>query len=313
MDGYDEELSLFINNDRFKISLCMMLPLNYNPNFKGQTKIKRTYKELMGDTLDKFSFNIVCNGEKLYKPYSDDNILDSDIVFLEFKYKEKNKDTPRKPIGLLWFTFNHKIVANKRIPHSGILVRSKNILMGDNNALVTALFRNRTDEFITSYRELTQALQGLFGELLINSLKLDDNARRDWFDVNGASIELRDIISDFLKRLNTYRYLASKAFNSDDFEKYRAKLERALAELTSNPEPKEMMKAFKNAKDKHDEDQRQKNLFEYANEDIPLETSIIKNFYDKILQLLKEFPIFKRNKQDFLKVRAFIKKGLNKE
>jgi molecular chaperone HtpG len=313
IDDYDEELSLFINNDNFKVSLCMMLPLNYNTNFKGQTKIKKTYKELMGDTFDKFTFNIVYNGEKLYKPYSDDNILGSDIVFLEFRYKEKNRDVPREPIGLLWFTFNHKIVANKKIPHSGILVRSKNILMGDNNALVTALFRNKTDEFITSYRELTQAIQGLFGELLINSPKLDDNARRDWFDVNGASIELRDIISDFLRRLNTYRYLASRAFNSDDFEKYKEKLEKALAELTSNPEPKEMMKAFRIAKDKHDEDKKQKSQFEYANEDIPFESPVIKKFYDKILQLLKEFPMFKRNRQDFLKVRSFIKKGLNKE
>jgi molecular chaperone HtpG len=313
IEDYDEELALFIDSAEFRNLLCTMLPLNYNPKFKGQTKIKKTYYNLMGDTLDKFAFNIIYNGEKLYKLYSDDNILDSDIIFLEFKYKEKSKDIPRAPIGLLWFTFNHKIVANKKNPHCGIFVRSKNILMGDNNALVAAIFRNKTDDYITSYRELTQAIQGLFGELLINSSDLNDNTRRDWFEVNAASIELRDIISDFLRRLHTYRYQASKAFNSDDFEKYKPKLERALAELISNPEPKEMMNAFKNAKTKHDEDKKQKGQFEYANEDIPREPIAIKRIYDKIINLLKEYFILRKNKQEFLKVRAFIKKGFSKE
>jgi hypothetical protein len=124
---------------------------------------------------------------------------------------------------------------------------------------------------------------------------------------------LRDIISDFLRRLNTYRYLASKAFNSDDFEKYRDKLEKALVELTSDPEPKEMMKAFKDAKDKNDKEKKKNNQFEYADEDIPRESMIIKRFYEKVLRLLREFPLFEKSKQDFLKVRAFLKKGLNKE
>jgi molecular chaperone HtpG len=314
IDEYDEELALFINSGKFKNSLCTMLPLKYHPDFKGQIEIKKAYKDLMGDTLDKFSFDIVYNGEKLYKPYSDDNILDSDIIFLDFKYKEKSKDMPKEPIGLLWFTFNHKIVANKNIPYSGILVRSKNILMGDNNALAMAMFRNKTDDYITTYRELTQSIQGLFGELLINSPdRLKDNTRRDWFEINAASIELRDIISDFLRRLHTYRYLASRAFNSDDFDKYKPKLEKALAELISNPEPKEMIKAFKESKDKYDETKKQKDNFEYANDDIPFETPGIKRFYDKIMQILKEYPLFKENKQAFLKVRSFIKKELSKE
>jgi len=313
IEDYDEELLLFINNDNFNNSLCTMLPLKYNPVFKGQSKIKKAYEKLMGDSLDKFSFNIKYNGKYLYKPYLDNNILDSDIIFLEFRFKEKGKDMPKKPIGLLWFTFNHRISANKNIPHSGIFVRSKNVLMGDNNALATAIYRNKTDDCITSYRELTQAIQGLFGELLINSDDFDDNARRDWFEVDTASLELRDIISDFLRRLHNYRYLASKAFNSDDFEKYKPKLEKALSELISNPEPKEMMKAFKIAKDENDEIKRKKNQFEFANEDIPLESSNIKKFYESIIKIIKEYHFFKKNKQEFLKLRAFIKKGLSKE
>lgn len=313
IEDYDDELSLFIESDNFYNSLCTMLPLKYNPLFKSQSKIKKAYEKLMGDSLDKFSFNIKYNGKNLYKPYLDNNILDSDIIFLEFKFKEKSKNMPKEPIGLLWFTFNHRISANKNNPHSGVFVRSKNILMGDNNALATAIYRNKTDDCITSYRELTQAIQGLFGELLINSPDFDDNARRDWFEVNSASMELRDIISDFLRRLHNYRYLASKAFNSDDFEKYRQKLEKALSELISNPEPKEMINAFKIAKDENDESKRKKNPFEFANEDIPLEPISIKKFYDRIIKIINEYPVFKKDKQEFLKIRAFIKKGLNKE
>jgi molecular chaperone HtpG len=313
IEDYDDELSLFINDKNFKSLLCTMLPLNYNPSFKGQQKIKKAYKELMGTALDKYAFNIIFNGEKLYKPYSDDNILDANIVFLELKYKERAKDIPREPIGLLWFTFNHRIIANKGIPHSGIFVRSKNILMGDNNALAAAVFRNKTDDYITSYRELTQAIQGLFGELLINSPALKDNTRRDWFEIDAASMELRNIISDFLRRLNTYRYQASKAFNSDDFDKHKEKLENALSELLSNPEPKEMIQAFKKAKDKYDDEKREKNQFEYANEDIPHEQLSVKKIYDKIMQLLYKYFIRQKNKNEFLKIRAFIKKCLNKE
>ena len=315
IEEYDEELSLFINSDNFFNSLCTMLPLKYNPKFKGQSAIKKTYDKLMGDSYDKFAFDIVYNGTKLYKPYSNENILDSDIIFLELKFKEKGKDKYKNPIGLLWFTFNHRITANKNIPHSGIFVRSKNMLMGNNNALVTAIFRHKTDDYISSYRELTQAVQGLFGELLINSPDFDDNvnARRDWFDIDAASIELRDIIFDFLTRLHTYRYIASKAYNSDDFNKYKPKLEKALAELISDPEPKEMINAFKIAKDLNDELKKQKNQFIFANEDIPLETLANKKFYDEILSIIKEYPFFRKSKQEFLKVRAFIKNGLNKE
>ena len=314
IDNFDNGLFLFIKDKNFEDLLCSMLPLNYDPKFRGQQKIKKAYKDLMGVELDKYAFNIKYNGKKLYKPYSDDNILDTNIVFLEFKYKEKGKDIPRKPIGLLWFTFNYKIIANKGVPHSGIFVRSKNILMGDNNALANAVFRNKTDDYITSYRELTQAIQGLFGELLINSPDdLKDNARRDWFEVNAASIELRNIIIDFLKRLNTYRYLASRAFNSDDFDKYKSKLELALAELLSNPEPKEMIQAFKNAKEKHDDEKKSKNQLEYANEDIPYESLSTKKLYDKILKILYQYFVSQKNKREFLKIRSFLKKGLNKE
>ena len=312
IEDYDDALSLFIRDKNFENLLCTMLPLHYNPNFKGQQKIKKAYKKLMGKDLDKYAFNILYNGEKLYKPYSDDNILDSDIIFLEFKYKESSKDMPKEPIGLLWFTFNHKIVANKGVAHAGIFVRSKNILMGDNNAFAKAVFQNRMDDYITSYRELTQAIQGLFGELLINSPDLKDNTRRDWFEINAASIELRNIISDFLRRLNTYRYLASKAFNSDDFNKYRIKLENALAELLSNPEPKEMMQAFEKAKATHDVLKKGKNQFEYADEDIPYESVSIKKFYDIIIKLLYQYFTQQKNKNEFLKVRAFLKKCLNK-
>lgn len=83
--------------------------------------------------------------------------------------------------------------------------------------------------------------------------------------------------------------------------------------MISNPEPKEMIKAFKKSKDKYDENKKQKDLFEYANEDIPFETPNIKKFYDKIIQILKKYPLFKENKQAFFKVRSFIKNGLSKE
>lgn len=68
-------------------------------------------------------------------------------------------------------------------------------------------------DYVATYRELTQSLAGVYGEMLLYTSSLEDNARRDWFKISASSIELRGIIAEFLRRLIAYRYAASKAFN----------------------------------------------------------------------------------------------------
>ena len=299
--GYNPEISELLNGANFKNRLRMMLPLKYSPEFTYQKEIKDKYKEFMGESIDKYSFSIKLDKEPLYKLYNNDHILESKVQFWELSYPSKNKGVPGDKIGILWFTFNKVMTASEKDEPYGILVRSKNMLMGDNDSLANAVLRSKT-EYITTYRELTQTLRGVYGEMLINSPKLHDNARRDWFKLDMALIDLRNIIVDFMRRLYEYRYIASNYFNGK--EKSNEKLIKAFTELT-NHVPGNFIIEQKTKKEKEN--------FEFANEDIPREPIIIKRFYERLAKCLREYYSNKGELQEFLKIRALLKKGLNNE
>jgi len=328
IQGYNDEIAELIKQTDFIGRLKMMLPLKYDPEFAYKQEIDDKYFKFMGEHIDKFAFNVKLNGDYLYKPYRDSNILESGICFWELTYRSKEKGVPGEKIGLLWYTFNRKVTANPLNEPYGILVRSKNMLMGDHNALADAMFRSKSDDYVATFRELTQTLQGVYGEMLLHSTRLNDNARRDWFRPDSASIELRNIIFDFMKRLHTYRNVASKAFNAIENDKNKQKLTEAFVELTSNYEPKEFVTSFYDAKKKNDESKpenkdagksankdsgQSETVYEFANEDIPHSTITIKKFYDKLMASVKEFFVGKDKLQEFLRMRAHIKKQLNEE
>jgi molecular chaperone HtpG len=316
INHFNVEISDLVKQNEFKIRLEMMLPLNYNPKFTYQKELKKKYLEYMGEKIDKFSFCVKLNGDTLFKPHANSDISESGIHYLEIQYPSKKKDNPGDHIGLLWYTFDKKIEARKQNQLSGILVRSKNMLMGDNNALATAIFRNKDDNYITNYRELTQTLQGVCGEMLLNSPQLKDNARRDWFRIDENSIILRDIIFDFLKRLYNYRKIASQTFNQKKDDKdSREKFKTALLELTSNPDPKTFFKSFYDAKEKSDKEKERKKAekleqktFEFADEDCPNSSITFKRDYEQIISALRDYYNIKGELQEFLKIRSYIKK-----
>jgi len=320
IQNYNDEIAELIAQADFIGRLKMMLPLKYDPDFTYQQEIDKKYFEFMGEHIDKFAFNVKLDGEYLYKPYKGSNILESGIYFWELAYRSKGKGVPGEKIGLLWYTFNRKVTANPLNEPYGILVRSKNMLMGDHNALADAMFRSKSDDYVATFRELTQTLQGVYGEMLLHSPRLNDNARRDWFRPDSASIELRDIIFDFMKRLHVYRNVASKAFNAIENDKNRQKLTEAFVELTSNYEPKEFLTSFYDSKKKSDEDKddnkgerKTEALYEFADEDIPHSTISIKKFYDRLMSSVKEFFVSKDELQEFLRLRAHLKKQINEE
>lgn len=308
--GYRDEIKELVNSENFKARLALMLPLKYSPSFTKQEIIKSYYEDFMGEDLDKFSHIIQLNGEILYKPYRDNNILESDIVFWKLQYKGKTKNIPGDKIGILWFTFNRKVSTNPEGEPYGILVRSKNMLMGDNNSLADAIIRSKTD-YVAPFRELTQTLRGVYGEMLINSPSLNDNARRDWFKIDSASIELRNIIVEFLRRLHKYRYTASRAFNAKENDKSKEKLIKAYSDLAEGYNPEEFINEFYKQKDSTKKDKEI--VFEFAEEDIPRSPITIKRFYERVAYLLRLYYLETENLQDFLKVRAFLKKHLNQE
>jgi molecular chaperone HtpG len=304
---YKEEINELLNSTDLKDRLSFILPLRYSPNFSKQEIIRSNYNKYMGQSLDRFSIDVILNKENLYKPYSDDDILESDIIFWKLQYPSKKTDVPGEKIGLLWFSFNRTIKARNKNEISGILVRSKNMLMGDRYSLANAVTRSKSD-YITTHNELTLALKGITGEMLIHSPKLNDNARRDWFRIDEASIELRNIIGSFMKGLHTYRYAASYYFSDKENDKNQEKLIKAYNELTGGYKPEKFIDDIRQFKE---EIQTKKNNFEFAEEDFPLLSITLKKFYDRLIKCLRVYFLNKKDLEEFIKIRTFIKKELN--
>jgi len=101
IQGYKEEISELLDSDDFKDRLSILLPLRYSTEFTKQERIKDKYQEFMRQSLDKFSFIVKLDNQILYKPYTDQDILESDILFWELKYASRKKGVPGEKIGIL--------------------------------------------------------------------------------------------------------------------------------------------------------------------------------------------------------------------
>lgn len=302
--GYKEAIDDLLKSKDFVDRLSTLLPLRYSPEFKKQEEIRNKYQEFMGQSLNKFTCSVRLEKKELYKPYSDKHILKSGIVFWELRYPSKGEKVPDEKIGILWFTFNQVIKALPKDGPYGILVRSKNMLMGDRYSLASDANRSKT-EYITTFRELTQTLNGVCGEMLID-YELNDNARRDWFKIDEDSIKLRQIIVEFMKRLHTYRYAASNYFTGK--EKKEQKLIEAFKGLITNYEPDKFISDINKFKK---EMEASKKVFEFADEDIPTLSLTVKRFYERLIAGLYKYFSDKGEIEEFIKIRKHIKEYLN--
>lgn len=325
--GYDSELGDVILHQSFRNNLSKLLPVRYDDKFVHRSEIEHKYQDFFGKKLQDYTCCIYLDGKELTKPYRDDqHILESGIQFWEISIKTENpsesSSPDTKPTGLMWFTFNRKMTAKKNDPDYGILVRSKNVLMGGNDTIADAV--NLSQEITTSYRELVQTLQGVYGELLIDSNVLMDNASRNWFKPDSNSKQLKRALADFMKKLYKYRYAASRFMNSHGAEdsadyqnKYNA-MKEAFISLLTEPDDREVSQWFesiKNSKKDSEEnvlyDKNGKILCE--EEDIPRQPKTIKKFYHELMEVAEEF--FNRiDRYDiYLQLRACIKQRYNKE
>ena len=306
---YQEAIEDLLKSKNFKGRLCTLLPLRYSPKFTKQNQIKNKYYDFMGQSLYKFSCSVELDHQELYKPYTDKDILASGIVFWDLIFPSEEGNDSGERIGILWFTFNHVIKALPKDSPYGILVRSKNMLMGDQYSLADDVIRSKSD-YITTPRELTQALNGVCGEMLINYDKLNDNARRDWFKIDKESIKLRHIIVEFMRRLHIYRYAASDYFGDKKKETSEERLIEAYKGLITNYDPDKFLPDIKKLEK---EIEASKEVFKFAEDDIPRFPITIKRFYDRMMNCLYEYFLDRDRIREFIEVRTFIKKCLNKE
>ena len=312
IENYSDEIAEMIEKDDFSNRLCCLLPLKYNPAFSAQNEIHKHYLDFMGSDLQKYEFQVFLNGEELFKPYTNDHILESDIVFWELSFNKENNALPQEKMGLLWFTFNRKVTANPVNTPRGLFVRSKNMLMGNENSIADAVTKG-VGEYVATYRELTQTINGIYGELLIDTSRLSDNARRDWFRIDDASNQLRCILTDYLKKLKDYRYAASKAFNDTQAKQKREKVTQAYNALTGGFDSKRFESEFYDSIASNPPSTK-KSSFIYAEDDIPRHPINTKKIYEEILITLKDYYVSSGEDgiEEFIKVRTHLKQHFNK-
>lgn len=326
IEDYHEIIKEVIDNKDFKEKLSKLLPLKYLPDFADATHIIDEYKKITGEDLTRFMCNVKLDGDNLYKPYTPGHILASGIKF--WTIRDIDVDTKKgEVIGMLWFTFNQKIKQIKANDTDfGILVRSKNILMGNNETF--AIQTSKYSYYVSTYSELVASLRGVYGELLVNSKNLEDNASRDWFRTDRHSIYFRSIICNFMESLHDYRYKASKYFNAEDKEsdtgKSKIKITKAKDDLKN---------ALKNAyekltldnidffltsyqkakmKERYDENEDDVMTDDFSDIDIPLLSLSKRKFYDELLKIIYDFFVKEKKRLMFSKMRAYIKSKLEK-
>jgi molecular chaperone HtpG len=308
INGYQEEIKDLLKSETFQDRLCTLLPLRYSPKFTKQNQIENKYHDFMGHSLDKFSCSVNLDGQELYKPYTDKDILASNIVFWDLIYPGTEENASAEKIGILWFTFDSVIKARPKDSPYGILVRSKNMLMGDQYALATDAVRSKS-EYITTFRELTQALNGVCGEMLINYEPLRDNARRDWFRIDEKSIKLRHIIVEFMRRLHTYRYAASSYFSQKRKVEEESIIE-AYKGLITNYDPDKFVPDIHRLRK---EIEASKEVFRFADTDIPTLQITVKRFYDRLMKCLYEYFSSRDKIGEFIDIRTAVKKDFTQE
>lgn len=318
--NYSYEIEEMLEHVDFESSLTQLLPIKYSDNFKASKKIEDRYKQFMNEDLNDFMCSVHLNGKELRKNYTDkNNVLDSDIIFWEIREKSKKNGKPGDKIGLLWFTFNKKIEAsktNKNDKDYGIFVRSKNVLMGNNDTFASLCMSSK--EHVGTYSELTGTLRGVYGELLINSPNLKDNARREWFKTDEYSVFLKYVIVDFMKRLYKYRYAASGYYrikSDEKAEKKKIELKNALVELvdthSNSFDISDFCKNEVEEAQKSDQKENEDNEKKYSSEDMPRQSLTKRKNYDEIMNVVECFFEKERKIDLFLKLRAYIKKYFN--
>ncbi|MEK9137077.1 MAG: hypothetical protein AAB393_08140, partial [Bacteroidota bacterium] len=309
LEGYSEDIHETLNDSNFRLKLTQMLPLQYDKRFAKSKTILRRYQAFMNEDLKRFMIPVKLRDEPLYKAYDDSCVLGSDIIFWEIRGKQKKDQSLGDKIGLLWFTFSAHLRAHGNDQYYGILTRSKNVLMGGNDTF--AQVADSSSSYVTTFREMAQALRGVYGELLINSQHLSDNSRRDWFLPDEHSRDLSNAITDFMRRLNQYRYCSSRYFRKQP-TKTKEELKRALDELVDLKAHSIKFEEFSRRAEQPGAE-KQRSTGSLADEDIPLASQTMKRHYDALMKVIEAYFRKIKKRDLFLELRAFIARHLEQK
>lgn len=129
------------------------------------------------------------------------------------------------------------------------------------------------------------------------------------------SLGLKYQIIEFMRRLYKYRYAASNYFNNEVVEKsdeLKNELKDALVNLVQynqNQSADMVDVMISDAPEKR----KTESANTYSDEDLPRENKSFKRDYDKIMTIIEKYYVANNNYEEFLKLRAFVKKKLQEE
>jgi molecular chaperone HtpG len=304
----DQKTGKKILSGNFITLISNMLPIPYGKEFSYAAKIHDEYYKIFSESLSRYEFIINLNDEPLYKTYNDNDIRENNIHFIPIKLKYKeNEEENEENIGVIWLSFDYKFKAYSG--NYGISVRSKNMLLNDKAILADEAVKSLMA--ITTHGQYVSAIKCVIGEFLIKTNILKDNSKRDWFKTDANSLQLREIICEFLSNMHSYRYKASAFFNKKDDDRKRALLEAFEKFVTSTSLEKIADKCVKHQELKENSSNEIDPIAD--GDEIPSYNNTRKQFYEKLMKIIYEYYDKKDKTENYYELKAYILKKLNDE
>jgi molecular chaperone HtpG len=301
--------------DNFINAISMLLPVPYAEGFSRRDEIVQRYKDWIGGDICKREFKIFINGEQLFKPFNIDTAMDFCIIPMRIKDLCKKADVQSqdaKIIGLLWMSFDYVFKSMKK--NFGIAVRSKNMLVRGGSVLAEEAANSR--DAITTYGQYLSAIKGVTGELLLETDLLSDNSRRDWFNVDANSLQLREQLCHLMNRMHNYRYKISRYMHNDrrtDIEKQQ--VIEAYRELVAD-KSNDIVKSIERYMDDIVQKENAGEKDDKADvRDILGYTMAQKRFYRELMLLIYKYFESRGNKEitEYYSLKSYVLKVLNCE
>ena len=190
MLGIERNARNLLKIDKVKNYLQAVAPLPFSPGFLFQKKIK-DFASQNNFSLDEY--NVFVNGDRLYKPYTakfyetkgDQKIEYDELIDVKFEIIRGNVDNI---LAWMWYGISR---FEKAIPvcnsMRGIRIRKGNIQIGNEETFFSqGLFKE------------SRGYQYFVGEVHAISSDLRPNARRDYFNKNGACKDFEDALRPLL-------------------------------------------------------------------------------------------------------------------
>ena len=244
MEDISQVLAETVNVRTFINELSWLLPVRFNEELythdKYGTLIQGLSEEMVTDTIPAKSYPICLyldgQKKKLERPITVDSLRD-------YVFVRKFNDAQNKVYAIALYAVNNsKIAINRNNPFSGIKVYIDNMLLCEENELLTML--KNLNLTVNTQNELLQTVQGVGVMLyIVDKVNLSANARRTFIDVaDTEAIVFLQLVSDFINEILKTRYslseysreVAKHTENRARLEELRAKAIAALQTLAKN-------------------------------------------------------------------------------